>query len=331
MLAREADDHHMPPDLMPPSPLLMLDAVCRMCAASMPLSGRANLGLTCREVCVYRRGCSWDIHPTLAASGAHGESNILGYWTEEDMNTLYDVPIRRSKKLAASLLGVLSMSACGIKPMGYRWPVEWNTIVMPTKEKSSSLDMARYQIAECERIEAAYNERAQNRSRRGLALSITGGAAGGVGAILAAIGGLTPEDSRTATTNGVLIIGAALTLVGAVLTAANLAAGSDRTEPYKDAGKDVRDGVGDFRSYLNDNETGQKDLKDVNKVEDRFGEQICLLRERCRRPRFETSPVGVPWWDKHVEPPGKAAMKRLSEDIEQLCSQYGAVALPPPS
>ena len=224
--------------------------------------------------------------------------------------------------VAAFLPGV---AACG-GAVGYRAPKEGDWSAREVPPRIVALDPAgyasdlvratQYQIEKCERIAAAYDERARHRVHSGTALTAAASALGGVGVVL--VGASQAVDQNSDARLPALWTGVVTGLLGAGLGIWQVTSGTSQADAYNDAATAVRASISDFSSTIRskDGVAGEPLTRSI------LEERLCSLKEDCERDQFGVSPLGVGF--------GDAAGKddAMEKSVDAICTPNNVVVEP---
>lgn len=218
-----------------------------------------------------------------------------------------------------------ALTSCGTgTQMGYRWPepARWERRTVPPHVvalppggyHSDYVLVTQYQLEECERIAAAYSERATLRVRSGTVLSGLGGFSAGLGVALVGVSQAVDTDSSAR--SPLLWAGLSVGVVGAALSLWETFSGTSQASAYNDAAARVRSNVDDFLMNVRNQDTVAGELLTARILVER----VCSLREQCRQSQFDVSIVG-----HHFSPSGARETSEVTDapiekKLEAMCT-----------
>jgi hypothetical protein len=223
------------------------------------------------------------------------------------------------RKISTSAYAALVLCGCGGSPrMRYVRPRVWESIFIPPSSgvsdqsvngATSDINLARYQIEECERIAMAYAQLSRNRDATGRTLDITAPVITGAGAVIAGaatIAGAGQTMGSDQTSVHVLqAVGLGTTLIGAGISAANAGWGHSQSDYFSKAAEKTTEVTDEFRVYLRERASSASDAGEEAgdagvdpRAHNDFLARLCLLRQTCHRfysgTRLVADPFDIP-------------------------------------
>lgn len=183
--------------------------------------------------------------------------------------------------------------------MGYLWPdptiwkkreIPPNVVALDPMGYASKYAVAtQYQLEDCERIAAAYGERARHRDEAGTVLTGGAGLLGGIGVVF--VGASQAVEANSSAREPMLWTGVSAGVLGASLALWQTFSGTTQASAYNDAATHVRASVSDFLANVRSHDNVAGALLSTNILTER----LCALREECHRTEFGVAPLGTPF------------------------------------